>query len=238
MARWGRAGTREIVGARPRPRRPIAGRRKGETRVVVEGTHVLPGTPEVVWNVLLDPEVIGRTMPGAEHMVRMADDRYAGKMRLGIGPIIAVELDLTITLTDVVPSERYTMLIDGRGRFGFTRGSAEVRLAPNAAGSSTVMHFKADLEVGGRVAAVGQRLLGSVSRLMTRQGFESLSREVAKRLAAGALGEGLGDLGLRGREPTAWEPPRIEPLARETGFPAGARPPAADPPLRDGPGSS
>jgi carbon monoxide dehydrogenase subunit G len=150
--------------------------------VIVEGDYTLPGTRDVVWGMLLDPEVIGKTMPGARQIVRVADDRYEGKMRVGVGSITAAEFDVSITLADVVAPERYTLLIDGRGRFGFTRGSAQVRLASDGAGSVTVMHYKAELEVGGKIAAVGQRLLDSVSKLMTRQGLESLGREVTQRL--------------------------------------------------------
>jgi carbon monoxide dehydrogenase subunit G len=101
-------------------------------------------------------------------------------MRVGIGPITAAEFDLSITLADVQKPASYTMLLDGKGRFGFTRGTARVELQPDSAG--TVMRYRADLTVGGKIAALGQRLLDSVSRLLTRQGLEALNRELTQRL--------------------------------------------------------
>jgi len=154
--------------------------------VIVQGEYAFPGTREAIWELLLDPAVIARTMPGTEEMVRVAPDRYEGRMRVGVGAITAAEFTVSVQLADVVPPERYTMQIDGRGRFGFTRGTAQVRLA--AEGAGTVMRFEADLQVGGKIAAVGQRLLDSVSKLMTRQGLESLSKEVNRRLASADSG--------------------------------------------------
>ena len=48
------------------------------------------------------------------------------------------------------------------------------------------MHYQADLQVGGKIAAVGQRLLDSVSKLLLRQGLEAMTRELERRLAGGA----------------------------------------------------
>jgi carbon monoxide dehydrogenase subunit G len=148
--------------------------------MIVEGTYPLPGTPAVIWDLLMDPEVLAKAMPGTKELVRAAPDRYEGVMRVGIGPITAAEFALTITLLELQPPLSYSMQIEGAGRFGFTRGTAKVELAPNGAG--TVMHYSADLQVGGKIAAVGQRLLDSVSKLLTRQGLEALNRELTARL--------------------------------------------------------
>jgi carbon monoxide dehydrogenase subunit G len=148
--------------------------------MIVEGIYPLPGTPAVIWDLLMDPEVLAKAMPGTKELVRAAPDRYEGVMRVGIGPITAAEFALTITLLELQPPLSYSMQIEGAGRFGFTRGTARVELAPNGAG--TVMHYSAELQVGGKIAAVGQRLLDSVSKLLTRQGLEALNRELTARL--------------------------------------------------------
>jgi uncharacterized protein len=148
--------------------------------VIVEGEHRFEGATEAIWGLLLDPEVIAKTVPGTQAMTRVAPDRYQGKMRVGVGPLVAAEFDLTVTLADVVEPERYRMRIEGLGRLGFTRGNAWVRLEPD--GGGTVMHFRSELEIGGKIAAVGQRLLDSVGRMLAKQGLEAMEREVEKRL--------------------------------------------------------
>lgn len=148
--------------------------------MIVEGTYPLPGTPAVIWDLLMDPDVLAKAMPGTKQLVRTAPDRYEGIMRVGVGPITAAEFELTIALTDVQAPESYAMQIEGKGRAGFTRGTATVELVPDGAG--TVMRYSADLQVGGKIAALGQRLLDSVSRLLTRQGLEALNQELKNRL--------------------------------------------------------
>lgn len=148
--------------------------------MIVEGTYTFPGPRETVWALLLDPDVLAKTMPGATSIARTGEDRYEGKMGVGIGPITAAEFDVVITMSDKVVPESYRMQIEGRGRFGFTRGTAAVRLT--AEGASTIMHYQADMMVGGKIAAVGQRLLDSVSRMMLKQGLEAMSAELDRRL--------------------------------------------------------
>lgn len=153
--------------------------------MMIEGAHTFTAPREAVWKLLLDPEVIGKTMPGATEMRLTGDGTYQGKVKVGIGAITAAEFDLHITLVDMFTPERYTMQIDGRGTLGFTRGTALVELLPATPGPGTILHYKAEMQVGGKVAAVGQRLLDSVSKMMARQGLEALSAELERRLDGG-----------------------------------------------------
>ncbi len=147
--------------------------------MLVEGRRVFAGSREAVWSLLLDPAVVAKTMPGTQAMTLVEPGHYRGKMRVGFGPLVA-EFDVTVVLEDVVEPERYTMRIEGLGRLGHTRGSARVRL--EADGTGTLLDFRGDLEVGGTIAALGQRLLDSVSGALARQGLEAMEREVERRL--------------------------------------------------------
>ena len=151
--------------------------------MIVEGTHTFAAPTDRVFALLLDPEVMVKAMPGAKDLKRTADDRYEGLIKIGVGPITAAEFTLVVTLREMDPPRRYAMDIDSTGRFGFTRGVASVELADGGAPDRTTMIYRADLNVGGKIAGVGQRLLDSISRLMTRQGLEALSAELEKRLA-------------------------------------------------------
>ena len=152
--------------------------------MIVEGNYLLPGTPDAIWDLLMDPAVLAKAMPGTRTLERVAPDRYEGVMRVGIGPITAAEFDLGIVISDMQRPQRYAMQIDSKGRFGFTRGLARVELVAEANG--TVMRYSADLQIGGKIAALGQRLLESVSKLMLRQGLEALNLELQTRLGGAA----------------------------------------------------
>jgi carbon monoxide dehydrogenase subunit G len=64
---------------------------------------------------------------------------------------------------------------------GFTKGTATVVLEEQP-GPLTVMTYNSDVQIGGRIAAVGGRLLESVGKMMARQALEALNTELKARL--------------------------------------------------------
>ena len=92
---------------------------------------------------------------------------------------------------DVSLKEISVCVIDGKGAVGYTRGTASVELqelSPN----ETLMQYSSDVQVGGRIAAVGQRLLESVGKMMMKQALEALERELNARLQSGPGDGGRG----------------------------------------------
>ncbi|OLC08796.1 MAG: hypothetical protein AUH42_00605 [Gemmatimonadetes bacterium 13_1_40CM_70_11] len=155
-------------------------RPKKRNVVVIEGSFVFPGPRTTVYGLLQDPEVLGKSLPGALRLGRTGDGRYDGLMRVGIGPVTAAEFSVRVTLHDQKPPAGYGMIVEGHGGFGFVRGTAQVALADHREG--TEMTYRAEVQVGGTIAGVGQRLLDSVSQRMTRQGLEALNKALVARL--------------------------------------------------------
>ena len=144
----------------------------------LSGDHEFDVSAAALYELLLDPAVLAGVMPGTKRLARNGD-RYDGVMEVGIGPISAAEFALSVVVADQVPGERYTMHIDARGKLGFVSGTAKVSLSPN--GSRTRMTYVADLQVGGTLAAVGQRMLDSVSKTMSGQALKAFDRGVRAR---------------------------------------------------------
>ena len=155
-------------------------RPKKRNVVVLEGSFVFAGPRAAVWDLLQDPAVLGAALPGAMRLERTGDGNYDGLMKVGIGPVTAAEFSVRVTLRDREPPARYGMIVEGKGSFGFTRGTAQVVLADHTSG--TEMTYRAEVQVGGTIAGVGQRLLDSVARRMTKQGLEALNKALAARL--------------------------------------------------------
>lgn len=150
----------------------------------IAGEFTFDGPREEVWALLLDPDVLARALPGTETLERVGEDEFVGQMRVGVGPFAAGAYDVRVRLEEKVPPERYTMVVDGRGSLGFARGRAEVELAEEGPGR-TRMRYASDLQIGGKVAGVGQRVLDSVGRGMTKKGLEALNQELRTRLEEG-----------------------------------------------------
>jgi carbon monoxide dehydrogenase subunit G len=149
----------------------------------LNGTFTFNGPRAKVWDLLQDPVVLAKALPGTERLALTSEDRYEGVMKVSVGPVTAAKFDVAVALKDKMPPHRMSMQIDGKGPVGFTRGTASVVLEEQPDGKTT-MQYTSDVQVGGRIASVGQRLLESVSKMMTRQALEALERELAMRLAA------------------------------------------------------
>ena len=144
--------------------------------MVIESEYLFAAGRETVWEALQDPDVLVRALPGTERLERVNGHVYAGEMVVGVGPVTAARFDISVELTELVPPEAFTMLVGGDGRAGFVDGRADVRLEEQ--GARCLMRYRADLQVGGPVAALGHRLLDSVGRSMSRRGLEAVDRMI------------------------------------------------------------
>ena len=152
--------------------------------MILSGSYEFKGPRQRVWDLLQDPAVLAKTLPGTERLVLSGENRFDGVMKVSIGPVTAAKFDVSVTLTEKDPPKRFVMQIDGKGGVGFTKGTATIELAKinDPPGPVTVMSYTSDVQVGGRIAAVGQRLLESVSKMMTRQALDALNKELMARL--------------------------------------------------------
>ena len=152
--------------------------------MILSGTFTFDGPRPRVWEILQDPEVLAKALPGTKMLTKVADDRYQGVMKVNVGPMSAAEFAINVELKDKVAPERFAMQIDGKGAVGFTKGAATIALDEQP-GPVTVMTYTSDVQIGGKIAAVGQRLLESVGKMMTKQALEALNKELKARLGSG-----------------------------------------------------
>jgi carbon monoxide dehydrogenase subunit G len=143
--------------------------------VKIQGRHSFRAPRAVVWEALLDPQVLARTLPGCDELRAEGDHRFRGALNLRIGPVQG-RFDGTVALTDLVASERFTISIRGQGPAGFLDGTGLVRLEDEEGGTALV--YDMDARVGGRVAGVGQRLLDSTAKAVTSQALDGLGRQL------------------------------------------------------------
>jgi len=151
----------------------------------LSGTFTFAGPRSAVWSLLHDPTVLAKVLPGTKSLVQAEPGKFQGTMKVSIGPLTAAEFAVTVVLSDESEPSHFAMQIDGKGGVGFVRGTAVVDLA-DGPDAGTVMTYSSDVQIGGRIAAVGQRMLESVSRMMMKQAFDALNAEVQARMQSGA----------------------------------------------------
>lgn len=152
----------------------------------LEGTYNFDAPLPVVWRALFDAEVLAKTLPGCEKLERDGD-QFKGDINVKLGPVQG-KFQGKVDIKDVAEPSRYTMVIDGRGPAGFVKATARIELSPEAA--ATRLAYDSDVQVGGRIASVGQRLLEASARAILKQSLEGLHEQV-KALGAGAPSAGV-----------------------------------------------
>ena len=147
-----------------------------------QGEYIFHGTREQVWNLVRDPEVLSTAIPGGTEMNKISDTEYEGTIHLRVGPVSGTFAG-KILVSDEVPPESYTLTVDGRGGPGYGKGVGHVQLAELDDGN-TLFKYQGEMQVGGKLAGVGQRMLESVSKSMVRQGLDTLDKALVARVAA------------------------------------------------------
>jgi len=73
-------------------------------------------------------------------------------------------------------------MVTGSGKIGFMKGEGVLTLTPIE--DKTSVQYEGDVQVGGTIAAVGQRLIDTTAKMLIKRFFETLSREAATTAAA------------------------------------------------------
>jgi uncharacterized protein len=140
----------------------------------IDGTHEIHAKRDRVFAAMIDPEALKRCIPGCEQLERTGENAYATTLRAGVGSIKGV-FKGSVTLEDVRPPEHYRMIVEGKGQPGFLKGSGALDLAERD--GVTVVTYAGDVNVGGTLAGVGQRMIQGSAKMMASQFFTAIEAE-------------------------------------------------------------
>ena len=139
----------------------------------VAGSYDFNAEPPKVWAVLTDPKVLVKCIPGCEHLEPTGEDDYEAVVNIGIGPVRG-KYSAKIAMRDKVPYQSYVLVVEGTGSAGFLNGQTSITLEEN--GDKTTVIVDSDTQVGGPVARVGQRMMGSVAKSMMDRFFNCMQQ--------------------------------------------------------------
>jgi carbon monoxide dehydrogenase subunit G len=144
--------------------------------VKIAGTCTVPAAQERAYALLQDPGVLARCMPGCEGLDRIGDNEYAMRMKMVLASISG-KFEGKVRIADASPPDSFRLIVEGTGKIGFMKGDGLLRLTP---GNSTNVAFEGDVQVGGTIAAVGQRLIETTAKMLIKRFFEKLNAEVGQ----------------------------------------------------------
>lgn len=145
----------------------------------LEGEYTFNGPREEVWKIMRDPDVLVTALPGTKSMKQVSEKEYDGEVNIRIGPISG-SFSGKLTVSNEIPPESITLTVEGNGKIGFLKGAGDVELIDRGDGT-TLMRYNGEIQVGGKVASLGQRLFDTVSKSMIKQGLDKLNETLQDR---------------------------------------------------------
>jgi uncharacterized protein len=142
----------------------------------IGGAYTVPVDRELAYTKLQDPEILARCMPGCDHLAKIGENEYEMKMKMVISSVKGL-FGGTVRLADQNPPDSFRLLVEGTGKVGFLKGEGLLTLAPVE--SATEVRYEGEVQVGGMIAGVGQRLLDVTAKLIIKKFFEKFTGELA-----------------------------------------------------------
>ena len=140
------------------------------------GSYKLNVKKEIVWKALNDPNILMKCIPGCESFDRETSTVFKATATNQIGPMNAT-FSGTVTLSNIQENQSYTLSGEGQSSVGFANGTAEVSLTEQ--NGLTTLIYEVNVNVGGKVAQLGSRLIDGVSKKMADYFFGRFSDLVA-----------------------------------------------------------
>jgi uncharacterized protein len=148
----------------------------------IEGTYMIAAPRETVWQHLLNPESLAKSLPGCEKLEPQPDGSFHAEMKVGIAAVKG-SYHGRVEILDPVPPERFRMKVEGKGTGGFLK--AEGTLTLLGTGSETLVGYSGEAQVGGVIASVGQRLVQGAARQIVQNFFQAFAKQVAQTQPSG-----------------------------------------------------
>ncbi len=144
----------------------------------MNGEQRIDASRERVWAALNDPETLRKCIPGCDKLEMSSPTDMTATVTLKVGPVKA-SFAGKVTLSDLDPPKGYRIAGEGSGGVaGFAKGGANVQLEADGQ-DATTLRYAVDVQIGGKLAQLGGRLIDSTAKKLAAEFFERLSREIA-----------------------------------------------------------
>ncbi len=140
----------------------------------IDGTHEISAARERVYALITDPEVLRRCIPGCESLEKTGEDTYAAIIKAGVG-MVKGTFKGNVKLAEMRPPEHYRLEVDGKGAPGFVKGTGDFDLEDKD--GATLIRYAGEVQVGGTIAGIGQRMIQGAAKMMAARFFAALEAE-------------------------------------------------------------
>ena len=146
--------------------------------MVIQEKFVVQAPINKVWAFAIDPEQIGKCVPGCEKIEKIDERTYLTVVRAGVGPI-KVRFKFTSTLTEIDEPRHIHFESKGEdiGKAGSFSQTSDVDFREISAGEVEVS-YQSNINVVGRLATFGERVMRAQAKKIGEEFIRSFKEKI------------------------------------------------------------
>ena len=147
----------------------------------LKGKRNVETDPATLWNMLMDVEILPKIVPGISKLEKVGENTYKSTLEVKFGPVSG-EFTGDMQMEDISHQRSFTLKAQQHNKIGTVNSVMNIELMP-ISDNLTEVSFGGEVTISGLMNMMGQKVLGGVTDMLTKQFFANLDREIAKQQA-------------------------------------------------------
>ena len=148
----------------------------------LKGKRTIETDPVTLWNMLMDVEILPKIVPGISKLEKTGENTYRSVLEVKFGPVSG-EFTGEMQMEDIRHQRSFTLKAQQHNKIGTVNSIMKIELIP-ISGNKTEVAFGGEVTISGLMTMIGQKVLGGVTDMLTKQFFANLDHELAKKQSA------------------------------------------------------
>lgn len=148
----------------------------------LKGRHTVNATPSTLWQMLMDTDILSKIIPGISRLEKTGPASYKSILEIKAGPI-STSFTGDAQMEDIIEQKKFTLKMQQSNKMGNANSTMNIELKP-VNETETEVVFDGQLKITGLLGTMGEKMLGGVANMLTKQFFANLDHELAKKQAA------------------------------------------------------
>ena len=143
--------------------------------MIIQGKAPIEASVQDVWNHLMNPDVLEKITPGVSELIDLGDNKYKAISTIKIG-LVKGNFEGQLELRDKIENKTAIIVVNQKSKIGNV--AAEIKVQLNAKDDKAEIDYIGEAKLSGKLAMMGQRIIGGVVNSLSKQFFESLNNEI------------------------------------------------------------